>query len=201
MDDGFIKIIRFFFKENFSQKRMFVILMSIMTAIISFFFFYRQEWIRELKNDYGALVIPLLLALVFVVTFLVLELICNAVYSRIQEKKRRRREIELIIKKIEYRYNTLSRLSDWQINFLIDMVMQKKMQIQAYEIGGYHAVWGPEMEVLIMKKIVRKITFNSYEINPEYFDYLEKYYDPETGELSLPDIVSYGKEENYQKSE
>ena len=118
MDDNFIKIIRFFFKENFSQKRLFVILMSILAAIICFFLFYRQGWIKVLKNDYGNLVIPIFLVLVFFVVFLVLELICNAVSSRIQEKKRRQRELELIIKKTEDRYDTLRRLSDWQINFL-----------------------------------------------------------------------------------
>lgn len=188
MDDKIINIIRFFFKENFSQKRLVVILAAVLTDIFLFFLCYQQNWFNKLTSDYGNTVIVVFLSISFLIAFIIYELICNEVSVYLKRKKRRVRKLKFRYQKTEERYKALSRLTDWQKEFIIDMVTQGKSQIKAYEIGVYKAAWDLEMEALIAKKIIRELSFENYEIDPEYYDYIKNYYNPENEVLRLPNI-------------
>jgi|GEM_PF-3345041 len=187
MADKIIDIIRFFFKENFSQKRLFVILISILFMVFSFFVCHKQGWFGNLKEDYGNLAVVTFLSICFSVPFLISELICNKVFSNKQEYETKKKKAETI-------FDTFNRLTDWQRSFLLHNILQKgQSQIKSYEIGGCKAVWGCEMEALIAKRIVTEISYENYEINPAYYDYIKKYYDPESQKLRLPDICEINK--------
>jgi hypothetical protein len=188
MDDKIINIIRFFFKENFSQKRLVVILAAVLTDIFLFFLCYQQNWFNKLTSDYGNTVIVVFLSISFLIAFIIYELICNEVSVYLKRENRRVRKLKFRYQKTEERYKALSRLTDWQKEFIIDMVTQGKSQIKAYEIGVYKAAWDLEMEALIAKKIIRELSFENYEIDPEYYDYIKNYYNPENEVLRLPNI-------------
>ena len=158
MDVKIYDIIRFFFKENFSQKRLFVILMSILIALLSFFLCHNQDWFGGLKSVYGNLPIAIFPLVCFLVSFLSLELICNKVSKHKQKEICRINELENRRKKAEAIVDTIKRLSNWQKSFLINNIVQGKSQIKSFEIGGYKAVWGCEMEALIDKRIISKIS-------------------------------------------
>jgi len=171
MSDKIISIIRFFFKENFSQKRLFVILMTIVIMIVSFFISHKREWFIDFKSNYGNVGIVILLICYFLVIFILFEIICTKLSANKEEAKRLYNEFEMRKRKAEAIYNDLNSLSDWQKRFLLRNIMQGKSQVKSFEIGDYEAIWRPEMDVLVSKKIVTKFRYGIYEINPDYFDW------------------------------
>lgn len=168
--------------------------MSVLIAVLSFFLCHKQEWFGELKSDYGNLAIGIFLFVCFLVPFLVFELICNKVSANKQEQSRRFNEFEMRKKKAVEIFETFNRLTDWQKKFLITNILQGKSQIKEYEIGGYKAVWEYDINALMGKRIINELSFGNYEINPAYYDYIEKYYNPKDETLSLPDINEIKKE-------
>jgi len=81
-----------------------------------------------------------------------------------------------------YIESQLSTLSDRQSKLLFGMVMRGKHQIQEHEIGGYNLVWEDEMRVLINKGIMKQhFATYTYEITPDYFQYIKDNWEPETG--------------------
>ena len=68
-------------------------------------------------------------------------------------------------------------MSESQKRLIEKFVLQDKRQFQDYEIGGYKAIWGRDITVLITKKIIRELTYGLYEINKEYFDCMRAHFD------------------------
>jgi len=99
--------------------------------------------------------------------------------------KRSRREDERQSRHNEHIRDQLSTLSDWQMRFLIGMVLSNKHQIKYYEIGQWSATWEDDLRVLINKRIMKQYDMTStYEIMPDYFQYIKDNYDTKTGTLN-----------------
>ena len=194
MGERIIEIIRFFFKENFSQKRLSVILVSILITVLFFFTCHNHKWFVDLKKDYGNYAVITSLFICFLVTFIICELICNKFSANKQKATQMINELERKVKRAEIIFDTLNRLTDWQMGFLIKNVLQGKSQIKKYEIGGYEAIWGPEVDALRAKGIITYISLGNYEINPVYYDYINKYYDPKEQTLRFPEISEIERE-------
>lgn len=69
---------------------------------------------------------------------------------------------------------TFNRLSQWQKEFLMKAVRSNRQQFQNYEIGMIEAVWEPEIDVLIARRIIVKLNYSTYYINDEFFDALRE---------------------------
>ena len=186
MTDKLISILRFFLKEDFSQRRLFTVLLSALITILFFFFCHKQRWFVDLKGGYGTPAIVVVLSACFVVVFLVSELLCIRISVNKQKKVHQNEELDSRTKEAISIFDTLNRLTDWQKGFLIRNIMRRKSQIKGYEVGDYKLVWQDEMEALITKGIVTEISFDNYEINAPYYDYIEKHFDPNGKVLEAP---------------
>lgn len=81
--------------------------------------------------------------------------------------------------------HNLKGLTEWQRQFLLRFIVEQRMQMAEFEIGGYKAAWDFELEVLLSKGIVHKHSSASvYEIDPRYHEYLQKNWDPASGTLA-----------------
>lgn len=65
-------------------------------------------------------------------------------------------------------WENLQLLSDWQKGFLARFIVENRSQIHEYEIGNFKVAWGPEIEVLCAKRILRKYRGGVYEIDERY---------------------------------
>lgn len=72
------------------------------------------------------------------------------------------------------RIEILNSLSGGQIRILKPFGFKNQRIFHDYEIGGYRAIWQPDMEVLIHKGIVEQISYSTFEINAQYYDLIKE---------------------------
>ena len=145
----------------------------------------QADWFVELVGRGGAWVAAALVV-VFVITFLTVWL-CLTVF--VAGRNRRQLEHEALRRQyleLEETHATLQSLSDWQRSFLLRLVTTDSMQIREWEIGGYEAVWGPEVQFLCAKGILAKHHGGVLEISRRYWTFLQAYWNRETGKLDWP---------------
>jgi len=116
----------------------------------------------EIRTQYGNTGI----AVGFVVIWLMLFVTINLIGDRISAHMK---QVKAEAQRIEHIYDNLNSLSISQKELLERFVLQNKRHFQDYEIGGYKAVWGRDVEVLKGKRILREPAYGAYEIGEEYF--------------------------------
>ena len=81
----------------------------------------------------------------------------------------------------------LASLTDMQRRILFLFLEQGKTLIHEYEIGGYKAVWGPEVDAMVIKGIIIPHRRGLYEIHRAYYEYLRDFLNPDTEAMEQPD--------------
>ncbi|HEY1686794.1 MAG TPA: hypothetical protein VGG19_18680 [Tepidisphaeraceae bacterium] len=163
-------------------KNALSLLIGIVSVGVVCFEARNTEWFHELGNK-GNSAVTAFLAGLLVAVFLMVWLILSAAVAldtrrhlSIQREQAKHQEL----KQIEA---TLSSLTNWQRSFLLRYIVGDTMQINEWEVGEYKAIWGPEVDVLIAKGIVRKHLGGVLEIVPVYAQFLRAFWNPATQKL------------------
>ena len=159
------EIIKLFFDKKIAQNGR--LLLSLIIAIILFLSLRDLPDFLDIKKEYGKITVGICLLLI---PFIIVNLAAN----KLQKARSKRGVLEQEIQKVVNMRKTLDGLTDYQYQLLGKFVSQNKSQFQDYEIGGYRAVWGREIEVLQEKRIIRQLTHGVYEIQAEYFNLIAK---------------------------
>ena len=156
------------------------VLLALLSIIVFHFTSKRTEWFEGLRV-YGGLGVPIALLVIALVVFLVTWLICCGA-DTIWRRKRVLQRVEQEKRAVR---SNLETLTGWQGQFLLRFLVEGRAQIPEWEIGGYKAVWGSEVEVLITKGMLKAHRHAGvYEIEPIYRDYLKQHWNPEAGTLA-----------------
>lgn len=162
------EIIKLFLDKKVAQNGR--LLLSLIIAIALFLLLRGNSVLLEIENDYGKVGIGTCLFLLWLILFIIVNLAAN----KLQKARSKRRVLEQEVQKAVNMLRTLDSLTDYQYQLLRKFVSQNKSQLQDYEIGGYKAVWGRDIEVLQRKGVIQQLTYGVYEIQAEYFDLIAK---------------------------
>lgn len=111
------------------------------------------------------------LAAMFVTTII---LLYKHFLSRIESNKAKTCQEEARISVRDKKIEILNSLSDSQKILLQRFCEVNQHILHDFEIGGYHAVWKPDMRVLIHKGIVEQINYSTFEIKTQYYDIIKE---------------------------
>jgi hypothetical protein len=132
----------------------------------------------------GALAVPIALVIVFLIAFLAVWLVSSAIAQRHDRTAKERRSLEVADQKQVHIRRTLDSLTEWQRQFVLRFITERRTQSPDFEVGEYRAIWDSEMEVLVEKRVIRRHRrAGVYEIEPVYHDYLLDNWDPNDGTL------------------
>ena len=149
---------------------------SFLCGLLAVAFFYftsrKEEWFLEIQR-FGVPGLIVAFCIVFFIAFLSIWLIGSCAVWLYKESESRQIARKQAQRDKEIIRETLESLTEWQYDFLLRFVRERQHQIRSYEIGGYKAVWGPEMQVLISRDIVKQYP-GIYEINSRYYSYIEQ---------------------------
>jgi large-conductance mechanosensitive channel len=177
----FSKILDWLLSANPRLKNVVVTLVALLaTGLVLLSALTSLRSVFDLHVAFGSAVVLGMLVCFWLAAWL-LYLVVAALVNR----RRRTREAEKAKQRgSEHIRHQLLSVTDWQRGVLQRLVSGNRRQIQAIEIG-HRAVWSDEMRVLMNKGIVRQHSgTDTYEIEPEYFDYIRDHWNPDTGELS-----------------
>jgi hypothetical protein len=157
-------------------------LVSLVFVAIFYFEARHSEWFREVAaRGNGAILFSL--AMVLLISFLALSLILSAVVGLVMHRRLAKKAMLLEIDKLQSIRNTLHAMTTWQRGFLLRFIVNNTTQINEWDAGGYEAVWGPELNVLIAKGVIKRYPGGVLEIAPQYRRFLQAFWDPATGKL------------------
>ncbi|SRR5258706_4245467 len=142
-----------------------------------------SAWFREVAERGNSAVVASL-AIVLLISFLTAWLVLSAAVSVVANRKSATNAMHLQGERLIQIRNTLGTLTDWQRSFVLRFITEDRMQINEWEVGGYKAIWGPELDVLCAKGIIIEHRRGVLEIVPEYWQYLQAFWDPATQKLS-----------------
>lgn len=167
-------------------------LIGLLGVVVSYLLLRSTAMWGELAAITGG---PLLaLVIIFATVFLTVQIVWVLVHQQREKRLDVSRKVETLeteqFKEWEAKatmFDVLQSLTPFQINFLVQRLETGHPQVQnyEYEIGSYDAVWKPEIDVLINKRIVRQHGYGTYEVTPWYWDFLREHYDAETGHLTI----------------
>lgn len=177
-----------FLKRLLDMKTTIKNAVSLLVALVSVSVFYftskDSQWFEDL-DEYGLIGVGVSLSVVFLIGFLSAWLIYSGLATRRQRVASHRAALERAEQEIDAVRRNLDSLTPWQRTFLLRFIVERRTQIPDYEVGGYKAVWGSEMAVLVSKGIVKEHPqAGVYEIEPVYDGYLKQNWNPDTGGLS-----------------
>jgi len=159
--------------------------LSALLAVVIFFFGSRDSDLINELDQRGPLAEPVAFAVVFLITFLLVWLIGTAFSSHQGRTNKERQRLAAAEKRQAHILRAIESLTEWQQGFVLRYIVENTTQIQEFEVGEYHAVWKPEMEMLIQKGVIRRHRkARVYEIEPAYRDYLLEHWDQQTEILS-----------------
>lgn len=177
-----VDLFKWVLERDFRAKNATSFLLALLSVIVFYSSSRHRASFKGLQDsdDTG---VAVALLIVFLTVFFgvwliysIAETFCRRVLS--QQRVRERAEHE----KMAIRRD-LESLSEWQRKFVLRFLVEGKMQMHEYEIGGYKGVWGPEIDVLVNKRIVKHHPREGvYEIESCYYDYVRQNFSPETGE-------------------
>ncbi|WP_425399081.1 hypothetical protein [Aeoliella sp.] len=171
-------------EKNIRAKNAVSLLCALLVVAIVYFTSADAAWIAELDKR-GPLGLPVALSVIFLTAFLSCWLIASAVQQVATKRNARRKQLDTAQQRELRLLDTLLSLTNWQRSFVLRYIEEGTTQIHEYEIGGHKVVWGPEVEMLVRKGIIRQHRrAGVYEIVPAYLNYLRTHWDPQTGKLS-----------------
>jgi hypothetical protein len=160
--------------------------LSALVALLSVAVFYfaarHSEWFREAAGR-GSNAIVAVLAMVLLISFLAVWLILSGVAGIVTHCRSVSQSVQRDVEELRRIGDNLGATTDWQRSFLLRFITNDTTQINDWEVGGYKAIWGPELEVLCAKGIIRRYPSGVLEIVPEYRQYLKAFWDPATSTL------------------
>ncbi len=158
------------------SSQLVVLFCALASTGFTYFYIRDGKWFQSVRTDFGSIG-PLLLLTVGFLLFLILFQIFSRCFERISIAIR---SASSHSENRERVVNVFSRLSDWQKGFLVLAVRENKRQWHSYEIpGGYAAIWEPEIDVLVQKRVVRCGRHGVYLIDDNFFDILQEVYHAE----------------------
>ena len=171
--------IKLFFDKKIAHNAR--LLLSLIGVIVLLSLF-RKSLLLEIKTNYGNTGIGICILLLWLIFFIPINLIADRLSNHRKLRIQRNVELKQQEQNIREIYDNLDILSESQKSLLARFILQNKRQFQNYEIGGYEAVWGKDITVLLTKGIIRKLDYGLYEINKEYFDRIKEYFDTNDSE-------------------
>jgi len=169
---------------NLRFSQLFVLLCTIVATGWTYIIQREKSWFQELLADFGSLG-PFFLSTVcfafFLVIFQMISRTCAYMMLRIRQHIDRinapKRILEHESEQIREIRETFNKLSDWQKDFLVMAVQSNQRQWRRYQMpSGYEIIWGPEVKVLLQKKIVRQIDYDVFLIDDVFFETLQNAY-------------------------
>lgn len=156
------------------------LLLALLTVAIVYFASMDSAWIADLDRR-GPLGLPIALTVILIGAFLSYWLLGSAWLQIVAKRNARRKKEATAEQRERHIVHTLDSLTDWQRGFVLRYIVEGTTQLQEYEIGGYKAVWGPEVEMLVQKGVIREHrSAGVYEIAVAYRNFLRTHWDPET---------------------
>lgn len=180
---SFPTILKSLLEVNIRVKNATSVLFALASVFLVFVMARQSAWFHDVQG-YGAMGVAVALSVVFLSTFLGVWLLltgATALADRVGSRRRGRQRAEA---QTDLILRNLDSLTEWQRSFLVRFVVENRMQMPEWEVGGYRALWGPEMDVLLAKQIIRQHGGGMYEIEAAYYDYLNRNWDPETRRLA-----------------
>jgi hypothetical protein len=181
--------IKWLLEADIRVKNALSVLFALFVVGATYFLGRGRAWFREIaERGLAAQAVALVLILVsaFLAAWLAITAVSALWGTLTGLRKARERERE----RLKTIFSILQNLTDWQRSFLLRFVVEDRTQIPEWEIGGYQAVWGPEVEVLLAKGILIRYGSGVFELNPVFWAFLQNYWDPETSRLMSPEVPS-----------
>lgn len=154
------QLIRLFLDKHISRNIR--LLFSLVCIGVVFLLLRLTSFFIDIRTQFGKVGICVCMIVTWLVFFIAINLIADKLSARMH---RRRREAE----RVTHISKMLNTLSASQRGLLGMFVRLNTRQLQDYEIGGFKAVWGRDMAVLIEKRIVAEPAYGVYEIDEDYF--------------------------------
>jgi hypothetical protein len=98
----------------------------------------------------------------------------NHFVTKFKSNRAKINQEEVKVSEKNKRITILNSLSDGQKAVLRRFCEVNQHILHDFEIGGYHAVWKPDMRVLIHKGIVEQINYSTFEIKGQYYDLIKE---------------------------
>jgi len=138
-------------EKNIRTKNAISVLLALVALAVFCFCTQDVKWLAKL-SQHGPLAFPVVLFVVFLITLLTVSLISSAIVHFLDRASRERKRLAAADKKEAHIFKTLESLTGWQQGFVLRYIVENTTQIQEFEVGEYHAVWKPEMEMLAHSK-------------------------------------------------
>lgn len=154
-------------------------------AFVAYIYIAAKErhWFPEIVAA-GPLAVAVGLFCAFLFAFLMMVLVWRCVAGLIVRFAARREERDGAHTEQARIRDTLVGLTEWQRSFVLRFIVQNQRLIAFFEVGGYSAVWEPEMDVLLRKRVIVLHPGGMYELSAKYRLYLDQHWDQETGTLA-----------------
>jgi len=176
--------IKLFLDKKIAQNGR--LLLSLIITIAFLLLFHNKPIFIKIKADYGKVGIGICILLFWLILFITINLIANKLSNNRRLRRQRKAELKRKEQNIIEIYDNLDSLSESQKSLLERFVLENKRQFQDYEIGGYKAVWGRDIEVLQAKGIIKTLTYGLYEINKKYFNLIKEHFNINGSGEELP---------------
>ena len=167
-------------EKDIRTKNAASLLLALITVAIVYFTSLGSAWLEDLDRR-GPLGLPVALSAVFLAAFLLYWLIGSAWMQAAASRAARRKQEASVERRERQIVDTLESLTEWQRSFVFRYIVEGTTQIQEYEIGGYKAVWGSEVQMLIQKGVIHQHRrAGVYEIDSAYRKFLELHLDSDS---------------------
>lgn len=159
--------------------------LALVSTLLIFVNLENIGWLHNNVLQNGSIAIFIVLPMVFLIMFLFVWLIWSGVAAVWHHVASQRAAITMEHELMETIRHNLSGVTEWQRQFLLRFIVEKRTQIAEFQIGGYRAAWDFELGVLLSKGIVHEHTrAGVYEFDPLYCNYLIENWDPAAGTLA-----------------
>jgi len=161
-------------EKDLRAKNAMSFLVALLAVVLLHFSSKDTPWVVDLDQR-SKFAYPIALLVGFLIVFLLVWSIYGVTAWFRQQLIAKSRILQREEKQLMHVSETLENLSEWQERFLVRFINESKRQIQEHEIGGFKAVWGDEIEVLIAKGVIRRFRGTGvYEIESIYHDCLQE---------------------------
>lgn len=178
-----VDLTKWLLEKDIRAKNAVSLLLALITTAVVYFVSLGSAWVEDLDKR-GSLGLPVALLVVFLAAFLLCWLVASAWIKGAAKRKAIRKQEAAAGRQERQILGTLESSTDWQRSFVIRYIVEGTTQIQEYEIGCYKVVWGPGVEMLVQKGVIREHRrAGVYEISPVFRKFLQAHWDPDSGML------------------